>query len=208
MADKNKNNYLWIGIAVVAVVVLAIVFISNSNNNSLNENQNKVEYANYIEDVKLEFIPSQITGVECEAGESCVINFQVKNIGDKRIHVAPGTFEDDADLEGITYLGVGSRNSAYLAPGETSQTLGVNAFASFNLDEGNYQIKIPLQAYDESGNRIGESMYYLTGSVYYSNLPYCCSEQQIEKGYCDKVATNNCRSLSCEETNNLPPCYG
>ena len=206
MADKNKNNYLWIGIAVV-VVILAIVFISNSNKNISNEN-NQVEYAQYIEDVKIEFIPSSISGINCKAGESCVINFQVKNTGEKRIHVAPGTFEDDADLEGITYLGVGSRNSAYLAPGETSQTLGVNAFANFNLDEGNYQIKIPLQTYDESGNRIGESMYYLTGSVYYSNLPYCCSEQQIEKGYCDKVATNNCRSLSCEETNNIPPCYG
>jgi len=211
---NKMDKKTWIIIALLAVLVVAIILLFNQfdlTGNVIRETSsedNPYIPTNNINEVKVEFVPNYIEGINCDAGESCNINFQIKNIGDKRIYVTPGTFEDGADFSRIIYLSVGGSNSAHLAPGETSQTLTINAFGNANLDQGDYQIKIPLQIYDESGKRVGESNYYLNGAIHYNNRPYCCSQQQIEKGYCNKVAVDNCRALSCSETNNIPPCYG
>ncbi len=141
----------------------------------------QVSYANSVGDVKVEFIPPTISS-RCNAGHACIVSFQIKNVGTKRIYVGAGDFSEDTNLDKeIIILSSGS-SSANLAPEEVSPTMNVNAFGNLNLDEGDYNIKIPLQVYDQLGHRIGESKYYLTGQIYYQNNPYC-----------SQTITTNCR---------------
>ena len=165
--DNGRKRGLLI-VAIILIVMIALWFLPSFFAPRVDPSK---EITKTIGEVKVEFIPAYINKVSCRTGSSlshCLINFQIKNVGEKTIYVGVGDFTEVVPgVADITYLNYGGQ-AVTVAPGEISTTQTVNVYAREGLPPGTYSIKVPLQAYDGSGTRIGEAGYYLTGLVEYS----------------------------------------
>jgi hypothetical protein len=118
----------------------------------------KENYADYIDEVKLEFEPASSTLYCYNACNSCKFSFNVKNIGTTSIHhFYVEDWDDKHQLDFSVSDGRGGGPFLSLAPGET-QTLTALLSANncpHNNETREYQTTVPLQIYSKNGEWIG-----------------------------------------------------